>query len=224
MVLRREMRLYEGELLSRPALDLSSFKIQQLGFVRPDPDPQIEPVEGQDAARIHLKLEEQGPERSAGGGAATRGSRDSSSPARTRRATSSDAARSSRPTPSSEGAARSTSSPSASLGSWASPISSASRSTSRTRSSRQDQTQAGHGGASLLGRQIGAFTNVQAVYRYEAVDYTDNSSNLQSTQLTSSHTVIGSITPSYSYDRVDDPYRPSRGTILNVSGAGREAR
>jgi len=216
VVLRREMRLYEGELLSRPALDLSSFKIQQLGFVKPDPDPQIEPVEGADAARIHLRLEEQGRnEVQVGGGYSGLEGFFFTGSYSTRNFLGRGEILSAY----------------AQLGGsrtlyqlsfrepWfmGKPYQLGFSIYKQDTQFAQDQTQAGHGGSILLGRQIGAFTNVQAVYRYEAVDYTDNSSNLQSTQLTASHTVIGSITPSYSYDRVDDPYRPSKGSILNVS-------
>lgn len=59
-VLRRELLLREGELFSRSKLDLSKYKINQLGYFEVKDEPQIEPVEGENRVAITIGGEEKG--------------------------------------------------------------------------------------------------------------------------------------------------------------------
>ena len=59
-VLRRELLLREGELFSRSKLDLSKYKINQLGYFEVKDEPQIEPLEGENRVAITIGGEEKG--------------------------------------------------------------------------------------------------------------------------------------------------------------------
>lgn len=221
-VLRREMRLNEGELLSRPVLDLSSFKIQQLGYVKLDPDPLIEPVEGSESARVRIKLEEQGRNQvEVGGGySGLEGFFFTGS-----YSTRNFLGRGEILSAYAQLGGRRTLYQLSFQEPWfmGKPYQLGFSIYRQDTQFAQDQTQTGNGGSVVIGRQLGAFTKVQALYRFESVDFIDSGSNLQSTALSRSHTTIGSLTPSYSYDKVDDPFRPTRGRILTFSAqvAGR---
>jgi outer membrane protein insertion porin family len=59
-VLRREMVLTEGELFSKTKLDLSKYKINQLGYFEVKDEPIIQPVEGENRVNVVLAGEEKG--------------------------------------------------------------------------------------------------------------------------------------------------------------------
>jgi outer membrane protein insertion porin family len=68
-VLRREMNVHEGELLDKAALDRSMLKLQQLGYWVPSGDPTLEPVPEQPEVDVIVQGEEQARnEIQAGGG------------------------------------------------------------------------------------------------------------------------------------------------------------
>jgi outer membrane protein insertion porin family len=58
-VLRREMRVTEGELMNRDKLDLSLFKLSQLGFWRPQEEAILEPVPDEDRVKVRIKGQEE---------------------------------------------------------------------------------------------------------------------------------------------------------------------
>ncbi|RMF70965.1 MAG: hypothetical protein D6738_14950, partial [Acidobacteria bacterium] len=59
IVLRRELNLYEGELLDRSALDRSMLKLQQLGYWVPGDEPLLRPVEDRPEVDVIISGEEQ---------------------------------------------------------------------------------------------------------------------------------------------------------------------
>jgi len=59
-VLRRELLLYEGDLFSRTKLDVSKQKVNQLGYFEVVDDPVVEPIEGENRVRIRFQGEERG--------------------------------------------------------------------------------------------------------------------------------------------------------------------
>jgi outer membrane protein insertion porin family len=75
----------------------------------------------------------------------------------------------------------------------------------------------GEGGGIVLGRQLGFFTQVRLNYNYEKVSSTGFTITGEEVS-----NQISSITPSYLYYRIDNPYRPSRGwsfgTDLQIAG------
>jgi outer membrane protein insertion porin family len=59
-VLRREVRINEGELFNRSLLDVSKTKLNQLGYFEVQGEPAVEPVEGENRVRITFAGEEKG--------------------------------------------------------------------------------------------------------------------------------------------------------------------
>ncbi len=59
IVLRRELNIFEGELLDRSALDRSMLKLQQLGFWVPGDEPLLRPVEDKPEVDVIISGEEQ---------------------------------------------------------------------------------------------------------------------------------------------------------------------
>ncbi len=59
-VLRREVRVNEGDLFNRSLLDISKTKLNQLGYFEIRDDPVVEPIEGENRVRITFHGEEKG--------------------------------------------------------------------------------------------------------------------------------------------------------------------
>lgn len=224
-VLRREMRLNEGELLNRPRLDLSGYKIQQLGFVRPDPDPFIEPVEGTDLARVRIKLEEQGKnEIQVGGGySGLEGFFFSGS-----YSTRNFLGRGEILSAFLQAGGRSNRYQLSFREPWflGKPYQLGASIFRRDTQFAQNETRTGTGGSIVIGRQLGNFSDIQLLYSFERVNFlsdtqlTDFSTNVDTSTSSlrrRSTTTIGSLTPSFTYDKVDSPFRPTRGTIFSFS-------
>lgn len=216
LVLRREMRLNEGELLNRSRLDISGFKIQQLGFVKPDPDPLIEPVEGAELARIRIKLEEQGRnEIQVGGGySGLDGFFFSGS-----YATRNFLGRGEVLSVALQVGGRSDRYQLSFREPWflGKPYLFGFSIFRRDTRFAEDQSRSGSGGSLLLGRQLTDFSQAQILYSFEKVSFVDRSSTTLNSSLAESDTTIGSLTPSYSFDRVNDPFRPTSGYAVFVS-------
>src|SRR5439155_11140488 len=215
-VLRREMRLNESDLLNRSRLDVSGYKIQQLGFVRPEPDPFIEPVEGRDMAKVRIKLEEQGRnEIQVGGGysglegfffAGSYSTRNFLGRGEVLSASLQTGSRSDRYQLSFREP-------------WflGKPYQFGVSVFRRDTTFATQQTRSGNGGSILLGRQLTDFSQAQVLYSFEKVHFVDNSVRNATSTFTTSNTTIGSLIPSYSYDHVDNPFRPTAGRAFFVS-------
>jgi outer membrane protein assembly factor BamA/mono/diheme cytochrome c family protein len=205
-VLRRELRINEGDLFSRSKLDLSVAKVNQLGYfeVKKD-DVIIEPVEGESRVRIRVPGEEKGRnEIQVGGGYSGLDGAFFQGFYSTRNFLG-------------RGQVLSTS---IQVGGRSNRYSISFQEpwflnrpyTLGFSVFRKDIDYSGslstssHGGGVVLGRQLGYFTQAFVGYDYEKISSTGFS--LSGATATNE---ISSITPSISYNRIDNPYRPGRG-------------
>ena len=219
-VIRREMRLNEGDLLNRRRLDVSAYKVNQLGYIVPVDEPLIEPIPGTDRARIRVRTEERGRnEIQVGGGysgqdgfffAGSFSTRNFLGRGETVGVSAQLGGRSSR-------YSLSFTEP------WflGKPVVAGFSIFRRDTEFAEDSTRSGAGGSLLLGRRIGDFTTIQGTYAFETINFTDRSVNYTTGQQvdTETDTRIGSVTPSITYNTVNNPLRPTRGRSLQVSMA-----
>ena len=214
-VLRREMRLNEGELLNRPRLDVSGYKIEQLGFVRPNPDPAIEPLEGTNQAMVRIKLEEQGRnEIQVGGGYSGLDGFFFSGSYSTRNFLGRGEVLSAYL----QVGGTSNRYQLAFVEPWfmGKPYQLGFSVFKRDTQYASNQTRSGKGGTISLGRSIGNFSQANLLYAYENVLFVDSNASV-GTNLARSRTTIASLTPSFNYNKVDNPFRPTRGAAFNIS-------
>jgi len=216
-VLRREVRLNEGDLLDKRKLNLSVYKINQLGFIAPLEEPAIEPIPGTDRARIRIRTEEKGRnEIQVGGGFSGQEGFFFAGSYSTRNFLGRGE----------------TVSLSLQVGgsmnlyalSFAEPYFLGKPTTlgfnvfRREVEYARDETREGSGGSVLLGRQFRDFGSAQVVYSFEKVRYTDPALNVSGQEYSyTTDTRVGSLTPSIAYNRVNNPFRPSRGHAALVS-------
>lgn len=216
-VLRRELALLEGQLFNRTLLDLSTRKINQLGYWQVTGQPVIEPIEGESRVRIRFDGTEQGRnEIQIGGGFSglegaffngVYSTRNLLGRGQILSATVQVGGRSNRYQLSFQ-------EPwflnrpylfGVSLFRRDSDYGSSLRSTSS-------------GGGVLLGRRLKRFSQFTVSYSYEDVSSTSFTTTVAGDPLTfRNETQISSLTPVYSYSTVNNPYRPSAGRALSVS-------
>ncbi len=204
-VLRREVRLNEGELFSRSRLDVSKTKINQLGYYEVAGEPAIEPIEGENRVRITFAGEEKGRnEIQVGGGYSGLDGAFFTGYYSTRNFLG-------------KGEVVSLS---AQIGGQSNYYSfqflepwflnrpySLGFSLYRSAVDYGGGLESGGRGAGVrLGRQFGFFTYAELSYDWARVETTGFS--LNGTKAT---TRISSITPVYRYNRINNPYRPTRG-------------
>ncbi|MBZ5639692.1 MAG: outer membrane protein assembly factor BamA [Acidobacteriia bacterium] len=209
-VLRREFPLNEGDLFNRSLLDLGVSKLNQLGYFEAKEQPVVEPIEGESRVRITVEGEEKSRnEIQIGGGYSGLDGVFFQGLFSTRNFLG-------------RGQTVSTS---IQVGGTASRYSISfvepwlfSRPYNLGFSLyRQDVdygnslTSSSRGGGAVVGRQLGYFTRIQTSFNVE-VDTSTNFSVLAG----QSTTRITSLTPSYSYYRVNNPYRPSRGWSITA--------
>jgi outer membrane protein insertion porin family len=223
MVLRREMRVIEGELLNRLKLDLSVVKLNQLGYWRPTEEPILEPIPGEDRVRVRVRgQEESRNELQVGGGYSELEGAFFAGSFRT----SNFLGRGETLGISAQIGGRSRRAQLSFTEPWfmGKPITlgfSLFRreedygSTTNVLGQTQRLRRQGAGGRILVGKRLTAFSSLQFIYAYENVlaDDVTTFSTVEST--------IASITPVYNYDRTNHPWRPNRGlrvvTTLEVS-------
>jgi outer membrane protein insertion porin family len=204
-VLRREVPLNEGDLFNRSLLDLGVSKLNQLGYFEAKEQPVVEPIEGESRVRITVEGEEKArSEIQVGGGYSGLDGLFFQGMFSTRNFLGRGQ----------------TVSASVQLGSAAKRYSLSflepwlfSRPYSLGFSLYRQDVDYGtglksssNGGGFVVGRQLGFFTRVQAGFNTEL----STSTNFMVTGGESS-TVITSVTPSYSYYKINNPYRPNRG-------------
>lgn len=224
-VLRREMRVNEGDILSKDRLDVSNYKIQQLGFIKPDPDPAIEPLIDTNLADVKLKLEEQGRnEIQVGGGySGTDGFFFQGS-----YSTRNFLGRGEVLSAYAEIGGRRNLYSISFTEPWfmGRPYLVGFSIFKRNEDFAQNQSRQGSGGTIQVGRQLGNFSQVRAIYAFEKVDYAAStvSQNFGSGAVSpvsavniATTTTIASITPSISYDRVNNPFRPTAGRNVFIA-------
>jgi len=204
-VLRREFPLNESDLFNRSLLELGVSKLNQLGYFEAKEQPVVEPIEGENRVRITVEGEEKArSEIQVGGGYSGLEGLFFQGMFSTRNFLGRGQ----------------TFSASIQIGGAAKRYSISflepwlfSRPYNLGFSLyRQDMDygtglqSSSNGGGFVVGRQLGFFTRVQASFNTEL----DTSTNFMVTGGESS-TLITSLTPSYSYYRINNPYRPNRG-------------
>lgn len=209
-VLRREVRLNEGDLFSRSRLDISKTKINQLGYYEIAGEPAIEPIEGENRVRITFAGEEKGRnEIQIGGGYSGLDGAFFTGYYSTRNFLG-------------KGEVLSLS---AQVGGQSNYYSlqflepwflnrpySLGFSLYRSAVDYGGGLESGGRGAGVrLGRQFGFFTYAELSYDWATVETTGFS--LNNSKAT---TQISSITPVYRYNRINNPYRPTRGWSAEV--------
>jgi outer membrane protein assembly complex protein YaeT len=226
-VLRREMLINEGDLFSRSKLDISKTKVNQLGYFELPEDAIIEPVEGEKQVKIIMDGEDKGRnEIQIGGGYSGVDGAFFSGVYSTRNFLG-------------RGQVLSTS------------LTVGGRS-NRYQISFQEPwflnrpytlgfslfrrdidfgaslQSSSKGGGIILGKQLTPFSALRLSYSYESVTSTsstlaliDPNDPLALTQFSSTNK-ISSLTPIFSYNRVNNPYRPSAGSsfVLSFQVAG----
>jgi outer membrane protein assembly complex protein YaeT len=217
-VLRREMRLEEGELFSRSKLDLSRAKVNQLGYFQVPGEPVIEPIETEDKVRIVLAGQEQGRnEIQVGGGFSGLEGAFFSGIYSTRNFLGRGQVLST----AAQIGGRSTRYQITFQEPWflGRPylfgLSLFRRDTDYGNSLQSTST----GGGILLGRRLGTFSRVTLGYNFEEVTSSQVTTGTSTGQgvVLETENEISSLTPVYSFSTLNNPYRPSRGTSFSTS-------
>ncbi len=220
-VLRREMLLNEGELFNRTKLDVSKVKVNQLGYFEVSEDPVIEPVEGEKRVRITMSGEDKGRnEIQVGGGYSGLDGAFFSGVYSTRNFLGRGQILSA----------------SATIGGRANryqlsfqepwflnrPYTLGFSLFRRDVDFGATLRSSSKGGGVVFGKQLRPFMSFQLSYRYESVTSSSsalafaNSQSLSSSIFTANNK-ISSITPTFSYNKVNNPYRPSSGSQFGFS-------
>jgi outer membrane protein assembly complex protein YaeT len=210
-VLRREMVLNEGELFSKSKLDLSKYKINQLGYFEVTDEPVIQPVEGENRVNIMMSGEERGRnEIQVGGGYSGTDGAFFTGTYSTRNFLG-------------RGQILSTY---VQLGGSANryqlqfvepwflnrPYTAGFSLFRRDVDYGNNLRSSGRGGGIVLGRPVSRFGRVNLNYNYETVTSTNTVGGLEATNR------ISSITPQYQVNKLDDFYRPRRGWLASAEG------
>lgn len=207
-VLRREFALKEGDLFSRSRLDLSLNKINQLGYFEAKEQPVIEPVEGEGRVRITVQGEEKsrsqiqiGGGYSGADGAFFTGYYS----------TQNFLGRGQILAVSLQLGGRRNLYSISFLEPWFlnRPYQLGFNVFRRDTDYGGSLRSSGRGGGITLGRQIGYFSRLQLKYDYENIETTGFTVSSRNTS-----NRISSLTPAFSYYKIDNPYRPSRGWSL----------
>ena len=208
-VLRREMRLKEGDLFDRKKMNLSAAKLNQLGYYVLTEEPVIEPIPGERRVRIKIKGEEQGRnEIQVGGGySGLEGAFFAGS-----YSTKNFLGRGEVFSLMLQVGGRSTRYQFQFLEPWfmGRPYTLGFNIYHTQIDYGTSLRKTGKGGSIVLGRQIGYFTRTTMNYRFENVESEDLYGNMQNIK-------ISSISPSIYYDRINNPYRPSRGYLFGLT-------
>ena len=220
-VMRREVLVNEGSLFNRTRLTLSQRKINQLGYVESKEDPIIEPIAGENRVRVRFPVEEKGRnEIQVGGGYSGLDGAFFTGVYSTRNFLG-------------RGQVVSLA---LQIGGRASryqlsftepwfmnrPITLGFSIFRRDVDYGATLQSTSRGGGVILGKRLTTFSNFQLGYNYEAV--TSNSlgfaigagGELQS-RATEASNKISSLTPSFVFDKINNPYRPSSGQRFTAS-------
>lgn len=221
-VMRREVLLNEQTLFNRTRLDLSRQKINQLGYVEAPDDPAIEPIPGENRVRIRFPVQEKGRnEIQVGGGYSGLDGAFFSGVYSTRNFLG-------------RGQVLSTAlqiggrSNRYSL-SFSEPWFLGRPITLGGQVFRQDVDFGGtlesssKGFGAVIGRRLTTFSDFQVGYRFESVESTAvgfasiNPDGTFNTVRNVAENDISSLTPVYSYNRVNNPFRPTAGQSFVMS-------
>ncbi|MEW5807543.1 MAG: outer membrane protein assembly factor BamA [Acidobacteriota bacterium] len=209
-VLRREMRLNEGDLFNRKKMNLSLVKLNQLGYFALTEEPVIEPIPGENRVRIKIKGEERGRnEIQVGGGySGLEGAFFAGS-----YSTKNFLGRGEVFSISLQIGGRSNRYSLSFIEPWlfGKPYTLGFNIYHTQIDFGRNLKRTGQGGGIILGRQFGYFTKIRLDYNFEDVESDDIYGNIQETR-------ISSLTPSVYYDTVNNPFKPSRGFLVGLTG------
>lgn len=211
-VMRREFILNEGDLFSRTKLDLSVTKLNQLGYVRAEGAPIIQPVEGENKVKIAVPVIEEGRNQiQIGGGYSGAEGAFFTGLYSTRNFMGHGQifSLSLQVGGSSSRYALSFVEP------WFlnKPYTLGFSLFSRDIDYGNDLSSSGEGFGIVLGKQVGVFSTARLNYNYE---------NITSTSFTAAQALedavskVSSITPSYNFNKIANPLRPNRGWSLQA--------
>ncbi len=208
-VLRREMRLNEGDLFDRRKMNLSAAKLNQLGYFMLTEEPIIEPIPGENRVRVKVKGEERGRnEIQVGGGySGLEGAFFAGS-----YSTKNFLGRGEVFSLSLQIGGRSNRYTFQFIEPWlfGRPYTLGFNLFHTQIDYGRNLRRTGKGAGIILGRQFGYFTRTRLDYNFENVESDDIYGRSQKTK-------ISSLTPSFYYDRINNPYRPSRGFLVGLT-------
>ena len=221
-VLRREMLINEGDLFSRSKLDVSKTKVNQLGYFEVPDDPIVEPVEGENQVKVIMDGEDKGRnEIQIGGGysgvdgaffSGVYSTRNFLGRGQVLSASLTVGGRSNRYQLSFQEPWFLNRPYTLGFSLFRTDIDFGATLKSSSK-----------GGGIILGKQLAPFTALRLSYSYESVTSTSSSlalidpnDPLALTQFSATNK-ISSISPVFSYNRVNNPYRPSAGTAFVFS-------
>ncbi len=207
-VLRREMTLNEGSLCNQKKLNISAIRVNQLGYFALTEEPIIEPIPGENRVRIKVKGEERGRnEIQVGGGySGLEGSFFAGS-----YSTKNFLGRGEIFALSLQVGGRSNLYQFQFIEPWflGRPYTLGFNLYHRRIDYARNFRTTGRGGGLILGRRFGNFTKMNVRYDLQEVEDESFLGTLQETR-------ISSMTPSLFYDKVNNPYRPSRGFLVGT--------
>ncbi len=210
-VLRREIPLNEGDLFNRGLLDLGVRKVNQLGYFEAKPEPVVEPIEGENRVRITVNGEEKSRnEIQVGGGYSGLDGAFFQGNFSTRNFLG----RGQIVSTSIQVGGRANRYSISFVEPWlfGRPYNAGFSLFRRDVDYGSSLNSSSKGGGVVVGRQFGYFTRVQTSFNAEM----DTSTNF-SVAASESTVRIASVTPSYSYFKVNNPYRPNGGWSLEFS-------
>lgn len=220
-VLRREMLLNEGDLFSRTRLDFSRSKVNQLGYFQVPDEPIIEPIEGESRVNITMPGEEAGRnEIQVGGGYSglegaffngVYSTRNFLGRGQTLSAALQIGGRSNRYQISFQEP-------------WflSRPIRLGFSLFRRDLDYGATLNSTSTGGGVVIGKLVGRFTNINVGYNWENVSSTTVLTTAGGvtgdfSQTITTQNTVSSLTPVYSYNTINNPYRPTRGRSFTLS-------
>lgn len=219
-VLRRELLVNEGSLFNRTRLDISRTKISQLGYVEVPEDPIVEPIEGENRVRVRMPILEKGRnEIQVGGGysgfdgaffTGVYSTRNFLGRGQTLSLSVQVGGRSNRYSISFQEP-------------WFlnKPYTVGASIFLRDVDYGGSFKSTSKGGGLILAKRLGNFTNLRLAYQYENVESTSVlrdpiTGEILSGTATASNT-ISSITPIFTWNLVNNPYRPTGGQMISLS-------
>jgi outer membrane protein insertion porin family len=216
-VLRRELALLEGQKFSRTLLDISKISVNQLGYFQIQEDPLVEPIEGEKRVNLKFSGVEQGRnEIQIGGGYSglegaffngVYSTRNFLGRGQTVSAAVQVGGRSSRYSLTFQEP-------------WflGRPILAGGSIFRRDAEFGTNFSTTSQGFGVIFGRRLGRRSRLNIGYNWEELNSRQPiSQNGGFTTVFQAENRISSITPFYVYNTVNNPYRPSRGTSINMS-------
>lgn len=209
-VMRREFVLNEGDLFSRTKLDISARKLNQLGYVRAAGEPIIHPEQGENRVKINVPVQEEGRNQiQVGGGYSGVDGAFFTGMYSTRNFMG----RGQIFSLSMQIGGRSSRYALSFVEPWFlnRPYTLGFSVFSRDVDFGNDLSSSGQGFGIVFGKQVGVFSSARINYNWERITSTDFSRAGNDAE-----SRVSSITPSYNVNKINNPYRPTRGWNLQT--------